>query len=226
MAAVIVGTLIAATVAAADAPVPVSSCIACHAAIPQDPKWQHSYEDWQDSLHANSNVDCHSCHGGDNRAATAAKAHAGMVPVGGGKSPKDRLLAVRVCGSCHPDQYWAFTHSLHYQRLVDGKLAAYCHTCHTSVGSRVLTPQTIAATCSRCHRNSTPGSIPDEATTLLTELYRVRMALAFRDPESNISPEQWHAINEAAIAAMAAWHEFDLTSVGRALAYGTGVLER
>jgi len=226
VAALIVTALVAAGSAAANGAVEEGSCVSCHSSIPQDPGWQHSYSDWKDSLHANSNVDCHSCHGGDDHAASADEAHAGMAPVGGGATPSDRLTAARVCGSCHPTQYWGFTHSRHFQLLVDGQRAAYCHTCHTSVGSRVLTPVTIGATCAQCHRDSGPGNIPDAATALLTHLYEVRTAVTFRDPASKLSPKQWATVTQSATTAMAAWHKFDLPAVGVALADGTELLER
>jgi len=225
-AGLMVAVVLATNPVAANGTAEDGSCTACHGAIPQDPKWQHSYHDWKESLHANSNVDCHSCHGGDDHTADAEQAHAGMAPVGGGATPQDRLTAARVCGSCHPTQYWGFTHSRHYQLLRDGQPAAYCHTCHTSVGSRVLTPETIGAACGTCHRNSDPGNIPEAATTLLTHLYEVRTAAIFRDPDSKLSSQQWAAVTQSATSAMAAWHKFDLPAVGVALADGAELLER
>jgi predicted CXXCH cytochrome family protein len=222
---VVVALLVAGT-AAANGAFQDDTCVRCHSAIPQAPRWQHTYEDWQDSLHANVNVDCHSCHGGDAHATDAKKAHEGMVPVGGPDTPQTRLMAARVCGACHPDKYWGFSHSRHFQRLQEGKPAAYCHTCHTSVGSRVLTPQTIAAACRKCHDDESPGSIPQVAETLLTHLYQVRLALTFRDPEAKLTTEQWRTVSEAATAAMNAWHSFDLPAVDRALARGIATLDQ
>jgi hypothetical protein len=225
-AGIVVALLLGAGTAAANGSSTEDSCLACHAAIPQDSKWQHSYRDWQDSLHANVNVDCHSCHGGDSHAADAKEAHRGMVPVGGPDTPETRLMAARLCGACHPDKYWAFSHSRHYQRLQEGKPAAYCHTCHTAVGSRVLTPQTIAATCSRCHGDEAQDSIPHRAQDLLTRLYKVRLAATFHDANSKLTADQWKTVAESATAAMAAWHEFDLAAVDRALARGTALVDR
>ena len=149
-----------------------------------------------------------------------------MVPVGGPDTPQTRLMAARVCGSCHPDKYWGFSHSRHYQRLQEGKPAAYCHTCHTAVGSRVLTPKTIAAACHACHSDDSPGSIPHVAETLLTHLYQVRLALTFRDPDTKLTKEQWHIVGESATEAMKAWHEFDLQAVDRALSRGIAMLDQ
>lgn len=225
LAVLVVALIFGGGTAAANGTPEEDTCTRCHSGIPQDPRWQHSYQDWQDSLHANINVDCHSCHGGDTHSSDAPEAHRGMVPVGGGDTPQTRLMAARMCGACHPDKYWGFSHSRHYQRLQEGKPAAYCHTCHTTVGSRVLTPQTIAAACRKCHDDPSPGNIPQVAETLLTHLYQVRLALAFRDPESRLTDEQWQAIAEAATAAMNAWHEFDLPAVDRALSLGTAMLD-
>jgi hypothetical protein len=54
----------------------------------------------------------------------------------------------------------------------------------------------------------------------------VRMALVFPEPGQALTGEDWEKVEEAISAAMAAWHELNLESVGLALAHGTGVIER
>jgi len=199
------------------------TCTTCHALIPQDPSWEHTFTDWQESLHAQVEVDCVSCHGGDGGAA-AGEAHHGMTPVGGANTAETRLLAAKVCGSCHIDKYRAFARSTHYRRLVDGKVAAYCHTCHTSVGSRVLTPQTIAATCRGCHPATGDSTVAARAQRVLSCLTRMRLAVTFRAPEAHLTANQWQTLHRSATDAMAQWHAFDLDAVEETLSHGRPLL--
>ncbi len=48
------------------------TCTSCHASLGQRDGWEHSFSDWQESLHAQVEVDCVSCHGGDGSSATVA----------------------------------------------------------------------------------------------------------------------------------------------------------
>ncbi len=200
------------------------TCTTCHALIPQTAVWEHSFTDWQESLHAQVDVDCVSCHGGDGDAAVAGDAHHGMTPVGGGKSAESRLLAAKVCGSCHTDKYRAFARSAHFRRLVEGETAAYCHTCHTSVGSRVLTQETVAATCRGCHPTRGERSVAARAERVLNSLTRMRLAVTFRSPSAPLNSAQWETLHHSATEAMAQWHAFDLDAVERALAQGRPLL--
>jgi len=200
------------------------TCTTCHALIPQKARWEHTFTDWQESLHAQVDVDCVSCHGGDGGATAAAKAHPGMTPVGGGNTAETRLLAAKVCGSCHIDKYRAFARSTHFRRLVEGDKAAYCHTCHTSVGSRVLTQQTVAATCRGCHPAAGASGVAARAQRVLTCLTRMRLAVTFRTPTAHLSANQWETLHHSATDAMAQWHAFDLDAVEKALDQGRPLL--
>jgi len=200
------------------------TCTACHARIDQKGQWEHTFSDWKESLHAQVEVDCVSCHGGDDSAGVARAAHHGMTPVGSGNTAETRLLAAKVCGSCHVDKYRAFARSTHYRRLVEGTMAAYCHTCHTSVGSRVLTPQTVAATCSRCHPKAGGSGVAARAQQVLTCLTRMRLAVTFRTRSAHLTADQWETLHDSATDAMAQWHAFDLDAVEKALAHGRSLL--
>lgn len=200
------------------------SCTTCHALIPQTAAWEHSFTDWQESFHAQVGVDCVSCHGGDGAAAAAGAAHHEMTPVGGGDTAETRLLAAKVCGSCHIDKYRAFARSAHFFRLVEGERAAYCHTCHTSVGSQVLTGQTIAVACRGCHPAKGETSVATRAERVLNCLTRMRLALTFRAPSAHLNSAQWETLHHSATDAMAQWHAFDLEAVETALAQGRPLL--
>ena len=206
------------------APCGADTCTTCHALIGSRGGWEHSFSDWEESLHAQVEVDCVSCHGGDGSSPSPEEAHAGMTPVGGGDTAESRLLAARVCGSCHVEKYRAFARSRHYQRLVEGEMAAYCHTCHTSVGSRVLTEETIATTCRRCHPDSGGGGVAARARRVLTCLTRMRLAITFRAPSAHLTTAQWERLHRSATVAMAKWHAFDLDAVEEALSRGRPLL--
>jgi len=203
-------------------------CTACHIRLRQDPAWAHSYEDWEESIHATFDISCVNCHGGDSEAEVAEEAHVGMGLTGvedpGGNG--HRLILSEGCGNCHPNERAGFRVSPHYRGLLAGKRAADCATCHGAVGGHVLTPETIAATCRQCHTTEAPGGTVDVAETLLEYTRRVRMALVFPEPGQSITGSDREHVEEAISAAMAAWHEFDLGAVGLALAHGTGVIDR
>jgi len=203
-------------------------CTACHIRLQQDPTWAHSYEDWEESIHASFDISCVNCHGGDSEAEVAEEAHLGMG-LTGARDPDSndhRLVLSEGCGNCHPNERAGFRVSPHYRALQAGKHAADCTTCHGAVGGHVLTPETIAATCRQCHTSEGPGGTVSVAETLLEYTRRVRMALVFPEPGQALTGSDRERVDEAISAAMAAWHEFDLTAVGLALAHGTGVIER
>ena len=203
-------------------------CMGCHITLRQDPTWAHSYEDWEGSIHASFDITCVNCHGGDPEAEVAEEAHAGMVLRGHRDADANgqRLILSEGCGNCHANEIAGFRASAHYRALKAGKRAADCVACHGAVGGEMLTPETITATCRQCHTDQAPGTTVRVAQTLLEYTRRVRMALVFPEPGQALTGEDRAHVEEAITAAMAAWHEFDLASVGRALAHGTGVIER
>jgi len=213
--------LVAARPASAD-------CTTCHQGLEQNPAWAHTYQDWEDSMHAYNDVSCVTCHGGDVEALTAQQAHQGIHFVWAEEKVRagDRLVLSQGCGQCHPNQIAGARASAHFRALQEGKEAADCTTCHGAVGGMVLNPQTISQTCRRCHTDEGPGNTVEVAHTLLEYTHRVRMALVFPEPGHQLRGADREAVVEAVTAAMAAWHELDLQAVGLALAYGTGVLEK
>jgi hypothetical protein len=204
------------------------TCGDCHQRIKQDPKWAHTYQEWADSLHAYNDVTCITCHGGDGDATTAAAAHVGIHFVWAEETVHagDRLVLAQGCGQCHPNQITGFRASAHFRALAAGREAADCTTCHGPVGGQVLNPETITATCRRCHHDESPGNTIEVARTLLEYTRRVRMALVFPEAGKALRGRDRDQVMEAITASMAAWHEFNLQAVGLALSYGTGVLEK
>jgi predicted CXXCH cytochrome family protein len=122
------------------------------------------------SRHAQEDVHCVSCHGGDDRSIEQSLAH------GGGFIGRPRHADVpRLCASCHAneeamrpynlpvDQYALYQTSGHGRRLARGDTrVAVCSDCHgahdilppSDPSSRVF-PINIPKTCGRCHGDST-----------------------------------------------------------------------
>ncbi|MEK7823785.1 MAG: hypothetical protein AAB290_01940 [Candidatus Eisenbacteria bacterium] len=118
------------------------------------------------STHAQEEVRCVSCHGGDDRSLAQAVAHgAGFL----GRPRRDDVP--RLCSSCHSDegkmraynlpvdQYALYQTSGHGRRLAKGDMqVAVCSDCHgahdilprSDPASRVF-PLNIPRTCGRCH---------------------------------------------------------------------------
>ncbi|NCO57965.1 MAG: hypothetical protein COW73_05465 [Nitrospirae bacterium CG18_big_fil_WC_8_21_14_2_50_70_55] len=205
-----------------------AACPTCHAKIEQAAGWAHTYADWEESIHAFNEITCTSCHGGDNGAPEAAKAHAGIRFRGQAAAgdPAVRLTVVQLCSGCHQDTFHGYRVSPHFKALSAGRKAADCATCHGAVGGHVLNAGTITATCRQCHTDTAAGNTVEVAQTMLEFTHRIRMALVFPEPGHQLTGDKRARVEEAISAAMAAWHEFNLESLGQALVHGTGVLDQ
>ena len=122
------------------------------------------------SRHAQEDVRCVSCHGGDDRSLDQGIAH------GRGFIGRPRHAEIpRLCASCHADeskmrpynlpvdQYALYQTSGHGRRLAAGDMrVAVCSDCHGAhdilppedPSSRVF-PLNVPRTCGRCHGDST-----------------------------------------------------------------------
>jgi len=205
-----------------------AACTTCHAKIKQEKGWAHNFRDWEESIHAFNDVSCVTCHQGDAKAKERQAAHKGLRFTGkaAGGVAGERLQVVKLCGGCHEDQFHGYRVSPHYKALRLGRMAADCSTCHGAVGGHVLNARTITTTCRRCHTDRSPGNTVEVAQTMLEFTHRIRMALVFPEPGQQLTGEKRVKVEEAITAAMAAWHEFNLESLGLALAHGTGVLDQ
>lgn len=176
LAAVALGGTAARVFAQDDAtPGPVSAAVAaaegrcgkCH------PKERVQFET---SRHAQENVGCVSCHGGDSGALTVAGAHGHGFT---GKLSKPAIL--QMCGSCHSDEKKMRPYNLpvdqlalyqlsgHGVRLAKGDVrVAVCSDCHGAhdilsvTDTRSLSyPLNIARTCGKCHGDKTTAAGKD-----------------------------------------------------------------
>jgi hypothetical protein len=171
----------------ADAEAQTSRCADCHIANEQTaaPQWSgfalRHLHDWESSAHSRANVGCDKCHGGDPTTFEKFQAHMNMLPVTSPASPVNRVNLPRTCGACHSGPFVAFQKSKHYElaRAGDDR-GPTCSTCHGEVAAYLLSPNSLANQCARCHGSGRPQARPDypaSARMLLTDIRELRSEL-------------------------------------------------
>jgi hypothetical protein len=135
-------------------------CIVCHA--------DHR-EAMTAGVHAERDIRCADCHGGDPTALSLPAAHRGRFT-----SARDKVTVIQLCGSCHSDpnrmrqyglptgelaQYRTSRHGqlLLQQHDADAPSCTDCHGTHViyrpdDARSKVY-PTNIPGTCAHCHSN-------------------------------------------------------------------------
>jgi hypothetical protein len=128
--------------AVALAQVPGGSCVTCHAALSSDARLSGPVEAYAADTHAQRDIGCVACHGGDAEIAGMAA----MDPAKGYIGVPQRGEIPRLCGRCHSDA--AFMRRYNPSLRVD-QVAEY----RTSVHGHLLLEEGDArvATCSSCH---------------------------------------------------------------------------
>src|SRR3989304_4370387 len=136
-----------------------SRCADCHFANPDAPG--HLYA-WERSAHAQNNVGCDACHGGDATTFDSLTAHRGILNSGNPSSPVNRGNIPRTCGSCHSGPFVAFQSSQMFALLqTSNPDVPVCTTCHSAVAAQLLSPKALEARCQKCHAANQPGSHPE-----------------------------------------------------------------
>ncbi len=126
-------------------------CVECHSRQSETSGAGHGFASWRGSRHAAAGVSCDACHGGNPSAADATEAHQG---VSRSSDPASRVYFTRVpdtCGRCHAAEAGYFRSSIHYARLQSDGHGPNCVTCHGSMATRILKPDSVLGTCSACH---------------------------------------------------------------------------
>lgn len=175
-----------ALVAALLLPLPVgaaeseSTCIRCHAEE-EDPDLSAPVEQWRRSVHAEAEVSCDGCHGGDpfeeDEELSMDEEAAFFIGAPGWTEVPD------FCGTCHEDILDAYSQSVMASKIAEGEEVAVCTTCHMVDGHAIANavPREILTEerCGECHD-------PDRAHELLELLedvdLRIDSARAELDP--------------------------------------------
>lgn len=145
----------------------VNTCLDCHLTL-EDDNLSKMAKDWQQSIHAEREVACVDCHGGDSSATTKEAAKAPETGYIGAPAKAD---IPALCASCHAnvvlmrqynlptDQYAKYQESIHGLRLAEGdQNVATCFDCHgghlvlkTNDPASTVYPVNIPDTCANCH---------------------------------------------------------------------------
>ncbi len=155
-----------------------NSCITCHTA--QGGNSVKIVQDFATSIHAERNLTCVDCHGGDATKATKEEAMSSKA----GYIGKPKTVDIpALCASCHarvetmrqydiPTDQWAkYQQSVHGKRLAQGDTkVATCFTCHDGHSTKKVTDPNanvyslnVPALCGGCHSNTElmkPYNIP------------------------------------------------------------------
>lgn len=130
-------------VIAAAAPAPEIVCIQCHGGLPG--KYGAPVELWRGSIHAQNNIACNSCHGGDVKDAVNA-----MSPARGFLGVPKQTAVPAFCGRCHVGVMKDYLGSAHGKAL--GKGGPTCVTCH---GNHLVVKASLnlinEKACTACH---------------------------------------------------------------------------
>jgi predicted CXXCH cytochrome family protein len=146
-------------------------CLECHATL--DPPLGVTKEEFSGSIHAQKDLTCASCHGGD---ASSDDMDEAMGKRAGFKGHISRAQIPALCSKCHSDA--AYMHGYNpslrtdqfsqYQTSVHGRLlakgdtrVAVCTDCHTPHNihppndpQSSVYPLNVAKTCANCHADA------------------------------------------------------------------------
>ena len=195
-------------------------CVACHSQLPGSNFVGAKSHGWKGSIHQKHGVTCDKCHGGDSRAPSQREAHAGVFGSGNTRSTVFFKNIPSTCGKCHGAEFYKFTQSLHYKRLVSEGKGPECVTCHGSMITGILTPDTITAVCARCHntRMSILPYVPEKAKAVLLLLRQSGALLEadaklYHPAEGTAKARHMLDARSALHSARLDWHKFDLDAV-------------
>jgi len=157
------------------------SCVACHSDpsfLVTNKKLYNYFQRWTSSLHAQEEVTCVDCHGGNPEVRDKTGAHGGDLA----GSKKDSAVNFRnipgTCGDCHEDILEGFRGSAHFKHLATEEKKEQgpnCVTCHGSINVAILDVNTVEEVCSQCHNEASDNhpENPRKARDLLNRFLAI-----------------------------------------------------
>jgi nitrate/TMAO reductase-like tetraheme cytochrome c subunit len=122
-------------------------CISCHASDKMKPEFRETVDAWKVSWHAQNNISCENCHGGDPKDAEFA-----MSPQRGFVGVPQYKDVPEFCGKCHIGILSHFLESGHGKALKASRKAPNCVTCHGSHNIQKASIDIInEQQCTKCH---------------------------------------------------------------------------
>jgi nitrate/TMAO reductase-like tetraheme cytochrome c subunit len=163
----------------------VNTCLDCHLTLEDDTQIDITSH-WQRSIHAERDVACVDCHGGDSSAATQDEAKTSAAGYIGIPAKAD---IPALCAGCHADvvkmrqydlptdQYAKYQESIHGIRLTEGDTnVATCFDCHgghltlkANDPASSVYPANVPVMCADCHADQelmAPYEIPTNQFSL------------------------------------------------------------
>ncbi len=197
-----------------------NSCVDCHAGLPGSSFVGAKSHSWSGSVHQKHGVTCDKCHGGSPHSAGRQEAHAGVLGSADPGSPVYFKNIPATCGKCHGAEFFKFSQSLHYRRLQSTGKGPECVTCHGSMVTGILTPDTLASVCEQCH-NERMGIFPYIPLKAKAVLLLLKESNRLIDADGKLyhpvaGSEQARLLGDAQASLHAAildWHKFDLDSI-------------
>ncbi len=122
-------------------------CIECHSSDQMKPEYLTIAEEWKASWHAQNQIACHDCHGGDPKDPSMSMSpHRGFVGV---PSPDE---VPEFCGKCHIGILKSYLESDHGKAFRSSGKGPNCVTCHGSHGIQQANIEIInEQRCTKCH---------------------------------------------------------------------------
>lgn len=123
-------------------------CIDCHTSDQMNEEYITIPQEWKMSIHYETGVSCHDCHGGDpdDAAVSCGTPHSGFVG-----TPKYRDIP-QMCGKCHIGILNSYNKSGHGKEMMATGNGPNCVTCHDSHKIQRANINIISeVTCKRCH---------------------------------------------------------------------------
>ncbi len=197
-----------------------NSCVDCHFQLPGSSFVGAKSHSWTGSVHQKHGVTCDKCHGGNPLAADQTAAHAGVLGSGNPQSAVYYKNIPATCGKCHGAEFYKFSQSRHYKMLESAGKGPECVTCHGSMVTDILTPDTISGVCEQCHnqRMGILPYIPQKAKAVLLLLRESESLLAadeklYHPKAGSAKAAHIQDAREALHAAKLEWHKFDLDTI-------------
>lgn len=199
------------------------SCVVCHANrqfMVTNKKLYDYYQRWRISTHAQEDVACDDCHGGNPQGKTKLAAHGKSMSASDSHSATNFKNIPETCGACHDDKLAAYRQSLHYKKMKQKKQeqkGPNCVTCHGSLNATALNVNTVRNVCIQCHNAKTknhPG-IPNKAVSLLNDFNAIRGYVNYirRRAPANQLGGIMKKIEPMVEGLSNQWHTFDLDKV-------------
>jgi len=124
-----------------------NACIDCHSSEQMKPSFRDIPDEWKKSWHAQNNISCQDCHGGDPKDPSVAMTHQrGFVG-----TPAPRQIP-EFCGKCHIGILKNYLESGHGKALRSTGKGPHCVVCHGSHNIQRANIEIInEQRCTKCH---------------------------------------------------------------------------